>query len=471
MTEREYEDEQENNIMQSVERYEDMVKNKNPLFFDQITLEELIEYFEVKNNSSKAMEVCNYALEIYPFSSTLMTKKAGLLMLHRKYNEALKWLDRAESLDSSDITIRMIRCDIYIQKTEYQKAVETVNSAFDYTDKSDKWILYLELADIYEHWRKHEKVYEYLRKAIEANPKNEEALDRIWYSVELTHKYEESVIFHQELIDRYPYSHLAWQNLGYAYYGLGMYEKAIDCHEFTIAIDETYDVAYRDIGESYFALKQYRRAIEFYQKAIHYSRPTEDLYYCIGECYERLKEYHHARLYYHRAVTLVPEFHYATYRIGVIYTKEKVWKNAVHFFRKAVKQCPESVRYIISMAQASVHLDDADTLLDACNRVLELSVRSRSRQTLERLISFLIRLNLVNEAEVLADYAMMEKGTHSSLVMLKSVCLFRSGCRKQAKEYLEMSLTLDKNKRQLLFRLMPQLIYDAEVAEIVDIYR
>ncbi len=471
MPEREYGDEQENDIMQTVEKYEDMVKNNNPLFFDQITLEDLIEYFETKSNSSKAMEVCNYALEIYPFSSTFMTKKAGLLMLHRKYNEALKWLDKAESLDSSDITIRMIRCDIYIQKAEYQKAVDVVNSAFDSTEEQHKWILYLEMADIYEHWRKHDKVYEYLRKAIEANPKNEEALDRIWYSVELTHKYEESIEFHQKLIDQHPYSYLAWQNLGYAYYGLDMYEKAIDCHEFTIAINETYDVAYRDIGESYFALKQYRRAIEFYQKAIHYSRPTEDLYYCIGECYERLKEYHFARLYYHRAVTLVPEFHYAIYRIGVVYTKEKVWKNAVHFFRKAVKQCPESVRYIVSMAQASVHIDDVNTLLDACNRILELSSRSRSSKTLERMISFLIRLNLVNEAEVLTDYAMMEKGAQASFVMLKSVCLFCSGCRSQAKEYLEIGLTLDKTKKQLLFRLMPQLAYDKEVAEIVDIYR
>lgn len=471
MSERDYEDEHTHDIMQSVERYEEMVKTNNALFFDQTTLEELIEYFELENLPAKALEVCNYAIDIYPFSSYFILKKSALLMLHNKYAEASQWLNKLEAIDPSDISIYLLRADIHIQKSEHAKAVEVIHKAFELAGESEKEELCMEMSDVYEHWGKYEKVFEYLSKAIELNPDNDEALNRIWYCVELSHKYEESVEFHQKIIDRSPYSYLAWQNLGYAYFGLGMYEKAIECHEFTLAINETYDIAYQDIAESYFSLRQFRKAIEFYQKAVHYSKPTGELYFCIGECYERLKEYHRARQYYRRAVTVAPDFHYANYRIGVTYKKEKMWEEALQFFNKAIRQSPECIRYIISKAQASVYTENMDSLLDACNRALELNAQARSRRTFEQLISFLIQSDCINEAEVLTDYAMAEKGVHPSFIMLKSICLFRSGCRSQAKEFLEMSLSLDKNKRQLLFRLVPQLMFDKEVAEIVDIYR
>ncbi len=471
MKEKEYEDESPDDIMQSVARFEQMVKNNSPLFFDQQTFEELIEYFELNNNLPKALEVCDYAIDIYPFSSVFMIKKASVLMQHRKYAEATQWLDKAEITDPSDMGIYLLRSDIFLQKAEHQKAVEVIHKAFEIAGEEEKSELCLEMADVYEDWGKYDKVFEYLRRAITANPENDEALSRMWYSVELSRSYEESIDFHQKLIDEVPYSYLAWQNLGYAYFGLSMYEKAIECYEFTIAINETYDLAYRDVGEAYYMLKQYHRAIEFFQKAIHYSKASEDLYFCLGECYEKMKDFSRARQYYRKALVLQPYFHAAYYRIGVTYKKEKMWQNALHFFRKALKQNPERIQYLMGIAQSSYYLNDETTLVDICNKVLELGVRHRSRKTYEQLITFLIRLHCMDQAEVLIDQAMIERGEHPSLLLMKSICLFSVGKRKEAKQYLELGLTLSKEKHQLVVKLMPQLLFDKEVSEIIDIYR
>ena len=48
-----------------------------------------------------------------------------------------------------------------------------------------------------------------LEEALRLNPMSEEGLNRYWFCTELTGKYEESVKFHEELIELSPYSHFA----------------------------------------------------------------------------------------------------------------------------------------------------------------------------------------------------------------------------------------------------------------------
>ena len=53
---------------------------KKPSFLEEESFEIIIEYFNEKNNFSKALEVAETALDYFPYSADLFIKKADLLI-------------------------------------------------------------------------------------------------------------------------------------------------------------------------------------------------------------------------------------------------------------------------------------------------------------------------------------------------------------------------------------------------------
>lgn len=470
MNEREDYNENPEDILSAVKQYEEQLKKNKSFFFDLNTFEELIEYYELQGKIAKAMEAVDFAIGIYPFSSTLIVKKASLLMQHRKYNEAIKLLDKAEGLDPGEVSVYLLRSDILLQKGKHQECIEVIQKAMEVAEKDEVSELWLELADVYEDLHEFNKVFDCLKTALTLDPANEEALNRMWYSVDLSKRFDDSIDFHQKLIDDSPYSYLAWQNLGLAYFGLGLYEKAVESFEFVIAINETYDLAYRDCAETLYRMGSYHKAIEFYHKAIHYSRPFEDLYYCIGECYEKLKEYGKARLYYRKAVNIEPELDIAIYRIGITFQKEKQYHSALSFFKKAMRMDPQRLTFLLAAAKTALALKDVNQMLEVSDRLIALSPKVKGFKAYEQMVEFLIQLNCIDQAIEIISIVEQDKGGTINLTLLKAVASFKAGWRQQAIELLSQTLFADKNKSKLFFRLMPEMKIDNEVLSIIDIY-
>ncbi len=219
-------------IRASVKRFEESLDNQQPVFFDVLTFEYVVNYYESGEQWKKALQVLDYAINQHPYSALFLVKKAGLFIYYRKYKQALDLLDHAETMDPGDITIQILRSDVYLEKNQHYRSerilLEAIEKCDDQLDRED---LLLELADVYEDWDRYDMVFDTLKKVLELNRENEEALSRMWYCVELAGKQEESIILHKKIIDEKPYSYLAWHNLGNAYYDLGMLEKAIESYE------------------------------------------------------------------------------------------------------------------------------------------------------------------------------------------------------------------------------------------------
>lgn len=56
----------------SVERYEEMIRNKDQYFFDADAFEKIIDYYIEKNDPIKAMQVVEYALSQHPYASNFL---------------------------------------------------------------------------------------------------------------------------------------------------------------------------------------------------------------------------------------------------------------------------------------------------------------------------------------------------------------------------------------------------------------
>jgi tetratricopeptide (TPR) repeat protein len=458
-------------IEQTLKRYEQMMVDHQPAFFDHGAIEELIEYYELRLDYAKALDVVNYGIDVYPFSSVFLIKKAGFLIHQKKYRDAMELLNKAESIDPNEIGIYLLRSDIFISKSQHGKALKIIENALTVAHEEEVEELYLEKADIYEDWGRYEDVYKALKECLEINYANYEALSRMWYTVELAGLFDDSVEFHKAIIEKDPYSYLAWYNLANAYYFLGLYEKAIDSYEFTIAINENYDLAHRECGDAYFKLRNYTKAIEYFTRAIEISKPYEDLHYAIGLCFERMKDFGRARLYYRKAINSDPKFHPAFFRIGITYKKEKHWQNALHFFRRALTLDEGKVTYILSVAEAAAKLGDENCVRNVVKYLLELHPNTRSRKAYRQLISCLLMVECLDFAQELVELVHEEKKDFEDILYFEAMIKYMSGSKSEAYKLLEDALFQNPEDFKVIHKFIPDILNDPMVLQLLELYR
>jgi tetratricopeptide (TPR) repeat protein len=456
----------------SVQMYEEMMRSKVPHFFDVTAFENIIQYYEQRELWKKAIEVSDIAIEQHPFSSWFLIKKAGLLLYYRKYREAMKLLDEAEKLDPNDIDMFILRADVFVERGMHKEAVRILQFALHLTeDEFDRVDLLLELADVYEDSDQFSEMFTTLREILLQDPANEEALSRMWYCVELSGKYEESIELHKELLDRDAYNYLAWHNLGHAYFDLGLFEKAIDAYEFVAAIHESSDLAWRDLGDCYFHLKQYGKAIEQYQKAITISKPYEDLYFSIGFCYELMNNFSLARKYFKKVIASEPKYDEAYYRLGETYSKERNWKNALLFYQKALRIVPDHVTYLMAVAKALSETNHAEELIDTVTSILNLNSRAIKKNNLEKLVQYLLANEIWEEAMVLMDYSEQERGSFPNFPYYRFIAFWHTGKRREAQRHLEEGLSNKYEKKKLIFKFAPALAENSLVSQLLEQYK
>ena len=169
--------EESSRIRHSIERYEEMVRNKEAYFFDVDAFLNIIDYYIERNDPVKALQVVDFAQSQHPTSIDFLLRQAQLLAMVDRTEEALAILDKAEQLTPADPDLHMIRGSIYSSLQQFEKAVACFNQAIPLADELD--ILYLNLAYVYESWGDYNKAIEYLQLSLEDNPENDVALYEI----------------------------------------------------------------------------------------------------------------------------------------------------------------------------------------------------------------------------------------------------------------------------------------------------
>src|SRR5215207_5006304 len=90
-------------IDELLKQYNNLRNGQSSIFFEEEAFEKIIDYFDDLEDLARALEAAEIAIEYFPYSASLLVKKADLLLADRKYNEALRILEKAELFDSTDI--------------------------------------------------------------------------------------------------------------------------------------------------------------------------------------------------------------------------------------------------------------------------------------------------------------------------------------------------------------------------------
>jgi tetratricopeptide (TPR) repeat protein len=438
-------------------------------FIEEESFHRLIDYFDENDNLPAALEAANFAIEQYPYSSSLYVRKADILIATQHYHEGLSILGKAEVLDSNDINLYILKTDAYLALDYQEKAAALLEEAIAVFDGDEKIELLFELADVYDDYEDFEKVFNCLRMVLEQEPANEEALYKICFWADYTGKNEESIKIHQDIIEEHPYSHLAWFNLGTAYQGLKLYEKAVDAYQYAIAIDEKFDYAYRNLGDAYLRMKKYRDAIEALQKVLELSMPEEVIYEAIGYCYEKLKSPAQARFNYRKAAHLNPAESRLYYKIAGTYMDEGYWESAVKNLENAMSINRAQPDYHFAVALCYIQIG---RIKDAVIHFTHfIKARPKNVKGWKELIKCLYDAEYYEEA--LEQIYNAQKNTDGKplFIFYKSAVLFMLGKSKEALLQLHQAVHTAPGLLKQFIELNPSLLQHPAVSDIISNYK
>ncbi len=464
MRENPYQEDREQ-MRELLRQYENLRTGRSHSFIDEEAFERIINYFEEKEELSKALEAANTAIEQYPFSSTLLIRKADLLLDLRRYRAALEVLDQASLFGDNDINLYILRTDAYLALDEQENAVGLLEEALTKFDGEERIDLLFELADVYDDYEEFEKVFDCLKMVLEQEPNNEEALYKICFWTDFTGRNEESIRLHQQIIDEYPYNELAWFNLAAAYQGLKLYEKAIDAYKYAIAIEEKFDYAYRNMGDAYIRLRKYKQAIEALEKVTELSKPEVVIYEAIGHCYDRLKNFADARFYYRKASHLNQEDSKLFYKIACTYYNEGQWESCIKQLEHAIRLHRPQPEYNLLMGECKMELG----LFKDAVQYFSNAVRSRPRNVAgwEALIRCLYRAEFMEEALEQANAALQVTNDKPIFLFYKASILL--AMRKTREGILQLETAMSRAPRLLkkFIELNPSSLQHQQVVDVV----
>lgn len=450
-----YDYDNEQHIQLLVQQFEEMWEKDSVGYFEVGSFVRLLEYYDKKDRKDMVEAIIETALSQHPTSAQLLIRQANFLFEADKIDEALEVLEKTALVDAGEIEQYFLKAEILTFQRKYQEAQIELDKSLAYANELDFYDILLQRANIYEDEGNFDEMFEVLKDAMLLNPKGEEALNRMWLTVELSEKYDESIKLHNKILDKNAYSYQSWFNLGHAYFCKKQYQQAIEAYDFAFTIQEDFEPAYRDCGEALMILEQYREAIQVYRKAIANVGKSAFLYLQIGLCYEYLEQFYDARDYYLKAAKQEPNNPEAYFRLGECYAKEERWGNAVGAYRKAIKLDEYNANYYAAIAETFYQLDEIDNADTVFRHAISLSANDKDIWV--GFISFLIDIAAFEEAFEAIEIA-QENTDATELLYCKVACLYLSGKHKSALEMLAFALIEDYKMHQSMFELFPELL-------------
>ena len=456
-------------LKELLQQYDNLKAGRSHSFIEEDSFEKIIDYFDEKDELVLALEVTDYAVDQYPYSSALLLKKADLLIATKKYKESLYFLEQAESMDSSDITLYILKTDAYLALDQQEKAAAVLEVALNYFEGDEKLELLFELTDVYDDYENFDKVFDCLKMILEIDPINEEAMYKICFWTDFTGRNEEGIKLHQKILDDFPFSELAWFNLAAAYQGIKLYEKAIDAYLYAVAIDEKFDYAWRNMGDAYLRIRKYKEAIEVLQKVLELARPEDVIYEAIGHCFDKLQNYAQARFNYRKATHLNQDDSQLFYKIACTYMNEGIWDSAIKNLNVAMRIYRLQPEYNLAMGQCYMEQGKIEEAVQYFGNVVRTKPKS-SNGWIE-LLKCLYHAKCFDEGLEYVEHALELTNRKPIFLFYKTAFLLAVGKSKEAALQLESGMHTHPKLIKKLIELNPAILQNQLVVDIIAKYK
>ncbi|MDP4210903.1 MAG: tetratricopeptide repeat protein [Bacteroidota bacterium] len=359
-------------VLETIRRYEDMMKKKARYFFDVHEFEEIIDYYMDINDFSKAVFAAEYGYRMHPSSTAIQLKIAHLLIDKGKMAESIGILDRLEKLEESNYEVYILKGSAYNAMGKLSEAQRHFDKAISLTIDDNRDEVLYNIGMSFEHLNHFNTAIKYFLQAYQVNPENPSVLYDLAYCYERVNQPEKSIQFYDKYLDEDPFCENAWFNIGTIYNKVLNDDKALEAYDFAIAINPDYSSAYYNKANILSNLERYDLALIEYLEFLRIE-PEHIMAHCyIGECYEKTQQYDQALAYFEKALTYDPECADALFGKGVVMMHLERYSESEELIKHALEINEDNTEYLYALGLVYMRQENYNEAVREFKQVVEL---------------------------------------------------------------------------------------------------
>lgn len=426
--------------MEAVRKFEDSLRSRKSLFLDIVDFESVIDYYINADDYKKAQEAVGAALNIYPNSVEVQVRKAEVLIMGKRFSEALDLLKQLVKFDSSNGEIYLLLGQTSLEMMNADAAKKYFSKAIDLTP-TDKSGLYYRIAGLYQYSENYHEALRYLGMAFEMSPESLNIIFDLAYGYEQIDDLDNAELFYNKYLDINPFSSNVWYNLGILYTYKDNLEKAIEAFDFAIAVDPNNSSAYFNKANTLANNESYIAAVSCFKELTKLEPENPKIYCSIGECYEKMKDYDNALKAYRKSISLNPATAEAYYGIGVVMLETKQYNMALDLINKARALDPDNYDFWLGFAKVKYELNNADEAIDAYHQAISLNPEEPDAYL--GIAEILLYQNRLDDVELFYNRIALKFPDIPMLKVIRAAALYKSNKPTEALDTLRMAKMID----------------------------
>lgn len=360
-------------ILQKVVQFEDMLSEKSFTFFDVEDYENIIDYYIDLELNDKVLAALDFGLNQFPNDLTLSLIKVDVLNSKQLVDDSYMLLKSLEQFYPNNIDVLYNLGKIYAitdrkqtAKIYFENAVNLIRVNDSYNDLlSDIAYEFLQICQ-------NTQAIHVMKRIMEIKPEDESTLMELGIAYHESGLLQEAIIYFTEFIDNNPYSHIAWFNLGTLHNVKEDWKEALFAFDMCLVINEKFTAAHYGKANSYIQEKEFQSAIDTFNESFNFDHPNSYAYCCLGECYEKIGDFKKALIFYEKSLEIDDSQSDAWLGIGVVRDLNNQTLDALKFIEKAINLDSENPEYWYIFAEFLSKLGKITEAEDAFKKVVEL---------------------------------------------------------------------------------------------------
>jgi|GEM_PF-209395 len=464
---------EEDETLEVVKRYREMIANNENAFFDLYEYEFIIDYFVEQFNFKDAVSAVNHALVQHPYATSVKLKYIQLLIETGKPGKALGIIRNIQEAEASNYELFLAKGIALNLTGKFREAKSVFDKAISLSQENREEVAY-NIAQSYMQIGKHSHAVNYLQLAFEINKENVLVLYDLALNYEKLDIPDRSIEYYKRYLDLDPFAEHVWNNLALLYSSIEDFTKAAEAFDFAIAINPHYFSAYFNKADLCIFHNNIPGAIEVYRELLLQDGSNTKALSELGNCYEESGNYPEALIAFDRAITISADCSDAWFGKGLVYFRQKKYRASITSFRKAVGFQKANSDYWFMLGEAYARSRKLDQAIHAYSKAAELNpldfeawmacaqVLFRKKRIGEA-INMLIRLYQKNHENPTINYRLAAYHAYQ-MDYINAYKYFEKGLKINFQEHYEMFRSFPKTKTIPAFRALIQEQFQANPA-------
>ncbi|OUW77110.1 MAG: hypothetical protein CBD72_01860 [Flavobacteriaceae bacterium TMED212] len=354
----------------SVNKFEQMLKTNQVLFFDAVEFENIIHHYIDFAQFTLAKKALKMGMEQHPKNVELMLLKSEIYLFEGTLKKAEALLIQIERISPEHEEIFLQRANISSKKKNHPGAIQLLEKALEVTDEPiEIWNLmgmeYLFLEDYI-------KAKEFFYKCVKENSLDYQSLYNLLHCYDHLEENIEAINTLNDLLEINPYSEVAWHQLGKVYVKINKQEEALSAFEFAIISDDCFTGAYIEKGKLLEKMGRINEAIDNYEFSLNFNDPNAFVNHRIGLCHLKLGNDKLAVRYFKESITLEPNHEKSWMALINFLIESNDYPKALHYVKKSLQSNSDSLQLWKKSAEIYFHMNFYAETAHGCKTAIKL---------------------------------------------------------------------------------------------------